>query len=141
MRRFILLIAILLPCYTMAQELSFDSPMKEYSTKSNCTTINISGVMLQTMGADIGAEFLQAISVEDEALIEHFKKQAATITQGMNVIMSVNADGESVQIFQREYGEGKTEIIILTSDSDGCVLMRIDGKDIEFSNISSLMNI
>ena len=60
----------------MAQDANFDRLMKEYSTKAKCTTINISNVMLRAMGADIDAESVRAIAIEDTELIPYVKGQA-----------------------------------------------------------------
>ena len=56
---------MLLPLTAMAQTPTFESLFKEYSTKEDCTTINISNTMLKSMEVSIEAEYMQVIAVED----------------------------------------------------------------------------
>jgi hypothetical protein len=125
----------------MAQAPIFESLFKEYSTKEKCTTINISNAMLRSMEVNIDAEYMQVISVENEALVSTFCTQAHDILKDLEVIMSVNSGDKSVMICQRSNDKGEVvEIYIMASSGGECILMRIIGKNLELNNISSLMD-
>ena len=132
---------MLLPLTAMAQTPTFESLFKEYSTKEDCTTINISNTMLKSMEVSIEAEYMQVIAVENKALIPTFRTQVKEALKGYEVIMSVNSGGESVEICQRSNESGVVvDIFIMAYSGDECILMHINGKNLELNNISSLMD-
>ena len=119
----------------IAQEITFDSLFKEYSTKENCTTINISNAMLRSMEVNIDADYMQVIAVENSTLIPSFNSQAK------EVIMSVNSNNKSVEICQDKNSNGMvTAIYVLVCDDGEGVLMHITGKNLELNNIGSIIN-
>ena len=87
---------MLLPLTAMAQTPTFDALFHEYSTKEDCTTINISNAMLKSMEVSIEAEYMQVIAIESESLISTFQAQADKVLSGLEVIMSVSSGGKSV---------------------------------------------
>jgi hypothetical protein len=125
----------------MAQTPTFESLFKEYSTKEDCTTINISNTMLRSMEINIDAEYMQVIAVENKALVSTFRNQANEILSRYEVVMTVNNGDEAVMICQRA-NENKVvvEIYIMASSGDECILMHIIGKNLELSNMTSIMN-
>lgn len=141
MRRFIILLTILLPLSAFAQTPSFDSLIAEYSTKDKCTAIKISNAMLRSMEINIDAEYMQVISVENSELLPTFTTQAHEALRGFEVVMSVNRDGKSVEILQNTDNRGSViEIYIMASSDNECILMRIYGKNLALNNINSLIN-
>ena len=141
MKRLIILLAILLPLTAMAQTPTFESLFNEYSTKEKCTTINISNAMLRSMEVNIDAEYMQVIAVENRALIPTFMAQAKEVLSAFEVIMSVNSGDKAVMIYQHTVENGSVVDIYIMASSDGeCVLMHINGKNLELGNMSSLMN-
>lgn len=141
MKRLIILLAILLPLTAMAQTPTFESLFNEYSTKEKCTTINISNAMLRSMEVNIDAEYMQVIAVENRALIPTFITQAKEVLSAFEVIMSVNSGDKAVVIYQHTVENGSVVDIYIMASSDGeCVLMHINGKNLELGNMSSLMN-
>ena len=141
MKRLIILLAILLPLTAIAQTPTFESLFKEYSTKEDCTTINISNTMLRSMEVNIDAEYMQVIAVENKALVSTFRNQANEILSRHEVVMTVNNGDDAVMICQRT-NETKVvvEIYIMASSGDECILMHIIGKNLELSNMTSIMN-
>jgi hypothetical protein len=132
---------MLLPLTAMAQTPTFESLFKEYSTKENCTTINISNTMLRSMEVNIDAEYMQVIAIENESLNSTFQAQADKVLSGLEVVMSVSSGGKSVKICQRSNENNEVvEIYIMACSSDECILMHIVGKNLELNNIGSLMN-
>lgn len=141
MKRLIILLATLLPLSAIAQTSTFESLFKEYSTKEGCTTINISNAMLKSMEVNIDAEYMQVISVDNEAFIPLFQAQALEALKGFEVIMSVNSGGNTVEIRQHSNDKGDIiDIYIMTCSGDDCVLMHIIGKKLELGNIGSIIN-
>lgn len=141
MRRFIILLTILLPLSAFAQTPNFDSLIAEYSTKEKCTAIKISNAMLRSMEINIDAEYMQVISVENSELLPTFTTQAHEALRGFEVVMSVNRDGKSVEILQNTDNKGSViEIYIMASSNNECILMRIYGKNLALNNINSLIN-
>ena len=141
MKRLIILLTILLPFESMAQTPTFESLFKEYSTKKDCTTINISNTMLKSMEVSIDAEYMQVIAVENKALVPTFRSQVDEVLTGLEVLMAVNNGGESVKICQySDENDEVVEIYIMASSGDECILMHIVGKNLELSNIGSIMD-
>ena len=141
MKRFIILLVMLLPLTAMAQTPTFKSLFEEYSTKENCTTINISNAMLKAMDVNISAEYMQVIAVNNEELTEVFKTQVLEALKGLEVVMSVNNSGQAVKICQQKNGAGVvTDMYVMSCGNKECVLMKINGHNLELSNIGSIMN-
>ena len=141
MKRLIILLAMLLPLTAMAQTPTLESLFNEYSTKEKCTTINISNAMLRSMEVNIDAEYMQVIAVENRALIPTFITQAKEVLSAFEVLMAVNNGGESVKICQySDENDGVVDIFIMAYSGDECILMHINGKNLELNNISSLMD-
>lgn len=142
MKRLILLAMLLLPIGAMAQDVTISSLMAEYSTKSKCTTINLSNTMLRSMGVEMGADELRAVSVANPELMPRFLEQVAVVVSGLNVVMSVNSDGQqSVSIYQRVNRNGSvTDLVIVKTDDKESVIMHIRGRDLELSKIDSLLD-
>ena len=132
---------MLLPLSAIAQTPTFESLLKEYSLKEECTTINISNAMLKSMAVNIDAEYMQVIAVENKNLIETFRSQALEALSEFDVIMSVNSGGKSVQIYQCSDDKGSVvDIYMMSYSGDECVLMHITGKNLELNSISSIMD-
>lgn len=142
MKRLILLAMLLLPIGAMAQDMTISSLMAEYSTKSKCSTINLSNTMLRSMGVEMGADELRAVSVANPELMPRFLEQVAVVVSGLNVVMSVNSDGQqSVSIYQRVNRNGSvTDLVIVKTDDKESVIMHIRGRDLELSKIDSLLD-
>jgi hypothetical protein len=142
MKRLILLAMLLLPIGVMAQDVAISSLMAEYSTKSKCSTINLSSSMLRSMGVEMGADELRAVSVANPELMPRFLEQVAVVVSGLNVVMSVNSDGQqSVSIYQRVNRNGSvTDLVIVKTDDKESVIMHIRGRDLELSKIDSLLD-
>lgn len=141
MKRLIILLTTLLPLSAIAQTSTFESLFKEYSTKEGCTTINISNAMLKSMEVNIDAEYMQVIAVENKTLVPTFRSQVDEVLTGLEVLMAVNNEGESVKICQcSDENNLVVEIYIMASSGDECILMHIVGKNMELSNIGSIMD-
>lgn len=137
----LLLIMSISSLWCMAQDVNFDRLMKEYSTKSKCTTINISNAMLRSMDVDISAESVRVIAIEDAELIPHAKSQIVKLVSKYEVVMQVNSDDESVDIYQKADASGKvTDMLIVTTSKDECMMLYIYGNGIKVEDATELIN-
>ena len=97
-----------------------------------------------------GIESMQAISVEDPALLPTLKKDLDSFLDYYKVVMAVNSDGTDVKIYsvKRQYKSeetGLTEtieefIIVALSDIDGIVI-RLTGQKLTLNDATSLISI
>lgn len=141
MKRFILLILTILPLTALAQEAAFEKLMEEYSSKPQCTTINISNTMLRSMGVEMGADSVKAIAIEDAALIERAKMQVVKLVAAYEVVMEVNSENDRVNIYQLANPNGEiTDLIITTISANECVILYIKGHNIEVDDATALFN-
>ena len=84
---------------------------------------------------------MQVIAVENKALVSTFRSQVDEVLTGLEVLMAVNNGGESVKICQySDENDEVVDIFIMASSGDECILMHIIGKNLELSNMTSIMN-
>lgn len=150
MRRLILLILICLPIAASAQTDHIAPLIKKYSTFKDCSTVVLSKEMLNSMYADTGINSMQAISVEDPALLNILRNDLEKFIGGYSLLMSVNSNGTNVEIYRVEQyykseKTGKREsfddyIIIAISSTEG-VVIRLTGDNIKLEDATSLISI
>lgn len=150
MRRLILLIILCLPIVASAQTDHMAPLIKKYSAFKDCSTVVLSKEMLSSMYADTGINSMQAISVEDPALLNILKNDIEKFIDGYALLMSVNSDGTNVEIYRVEQyykseKTGKREsiddyIIIAISSTEG-VVIRLTGDNIKLEDATSLISI
>lgn len=102
------------------------------------------------MYADTGINSMQAISVEDPALLNILRNDLEKFIDGYALLMSVNSDGTNVEIYRVEQyykseKTGKREsfddyIIIAISSTEG-VVIRLTGDNIKLEDATSLISI
>ncbi len=97
-----------------------------------------------------GIESMQAISVEDPALLNILRNDLEKFIGGYNLLMSVNSDGTNVEIYrvEQQYKSNSTgkresidDIFIVAISEDEGVVIRLTGHNIELSDATSLINI
>lgn len=150
MKRLILLIMLCLPIVATAQTDHIAPLIKKYSGQMNCSTVVLSKEMLKHMYSASGIESMQAISVEDPALLPTLKKDLDSFLDYYKVVMAVNSDGTDVKIYsvKRQYiseETGLTEtieefVIVALSDIDGIVI-RLTGQKLTLNDATSLISI
>ncbi|MBO7281891.1 MAG: DUF4252 domain-containing protein [Alistipes sp.] len=150
MKRLITLILLCIPLSVFAQTDHIAPLIKKYSQFKNCSTVVLSKEMLNQMYANSGIESMQAISVEDPALLDILRNDLEKFIGGYNLLMSVNSDGTNVEIYRVEQhykskSTGKREsiddlFIVAISQTEG-VVIRLTGHNIELSDATSLINI
>lgn len=139
-----------MPLSVFAQTDYIEPLIKKYSTFKNCSTVVLSKEMMEQMYKDSGIESLQAISVEDPALLDILRNDLEKFIGGYSLLMSVNSNGTNVEIYRVEQhykskSTGKREsiddiIIVAISTTEG-VVVRLTGHDIELEEATSLLNI
>lgn len=150
MKRFITLILLCIPLSVFAQTDHIAPLIKKYSQFKNCSTVVLSKEMLNQMYANSGIESMQAISVEDPALLDILRNDLEKFIGGYNLLMSVNSNGTNVEIYRVEQhykskSTGKREsiddlFIVAISQTEG-VVIRLTGHNITLSDATSLINI
>lgn len=150
MTRLILLIMLCLPIAATAQTDHIAPLIKKYSGQMSCSTVVLSKEMLSHMYSASGIESMQAISVEDPALLPTLKKDLDSFLDYYKVVMAVNSDGTDVKIYsvKRQYISDETGleenieefIIVAISETDGIVI-RLTGHNITLSDATSLISI
>lgn len=150
MKRLIALILMFIPISVFAQTDYIEPLIKKYSQFKNCSTVVLSKEMLNQMYANSGIESMQAISVEDPALLNILRNDLEKFIGGYNLLMSVNSDGTNVEIYRVEQhykskSTGKREsiddlFIVAISQTEG-VVIRLTGHNITLSDATSLINI
>ena len=142
MKRLIILILSCIPLFASAQEIRFECLMRDYSQKEGYTTIELSPMMLKSMGVSNGIESVQVISVEDRTLIKDFIESVESTIAELDTLMSINSGGERVSIYGRSKVESGSiiELIVLTADKEEGVAVRITGSNIEISDIDSFID-
>lgn len=130
-------------CLPLCASAQNDKLVDKYSQLENCSTIELSKDMIQSMGASKGIDTLTAISVEDSSLVEGFYAEAMEYVQGMSRIMSVVQSGQRVMIYTTMDPATKrvVRMVIYTSDGKSAVMAILTGEDIELNNVGSIMNI
>lgn len=130
-------------CLPLCASAQNNKLVDKYSQLENCSTIELSKDMIQSMGASKGIDTLTAISVEDSSLIEGFYAEAMEYVQGMSRIMSVVQSGQRVMIYTTMDPATKrvVRMVIYTSDGKSAVMAILTGEDIELNNVGSIMSI
>jgi hypothetical protein len=130
-------------CLPLCASAQNDKLVDKYSQLENCSTIELSKDMIQSMGASKGIDTLTAISVEDSSLIVGFYAEAMEYVQGMSRIMSVVLSGQRVMIYTTMDPATKrvVRMVIYTSDGKSAVMAILTGEDIELNNVESIMSI
>lgn len=148
MKRLIILILTCLPIAAYAQTDHIAPLIEKYSTMKGCSTVILSKETLQSMGAESGIEYMQAIAVENPLLVEIFKMDIDKFIGGYTLKMAVNSDGKSVKVygvtqFYTPPGSNKREsldelLLVAIGENDG-IVVRLTGHNIELNEATSLM--
>lgn len=150
MKRFILLIMLLLPIMANAQVDPLAPLVEKYSSMKKCSTVVLSREMLESMGVDADVEYMQVVAVENPELISEFKAEIERIAKGYSLLMSVNNEGSNVkiyrvtQVFKSENGakrQQQQEFLIFCINEKEGVAVRIVGNDIKLSEATSLIGL
>lgn len=140
MKRFILLIALLLPLYAMAAAPITSKVIDKYGNNEGVTVVNLEGAMLQAMiaselesaeEATEVAKYLDAIKVitcEEGGLSAKIRKDVDKLIKKSKLQSLVDMPSEGVKIFTHNEGDVTTAIIVYVVDDESVVLADISGN-------------
>jgi hypothetical protein len=97
--------------------------------------------MFQSLQIDIDAESMKVISIENQSLIPRFREQIKELVAPLSVLMSVNANNESVDVYQRSEEGRIKELYIITYEGSSCVALYIYGDNLEINQVNSLIEV
>lgn len=121
---------------------TFDELITRYQTEQGCTTVVLSREMLASMDVGPGIDLMQVISIENNAHSEAFVRAVEGIIANYNILMRVGAGTEIVKMVSLADANGTiTELVILTTDSQESVVVRLIGQDIKLEDTGSIINL
>ena len=125
MKRLILLVMMLLPMATMANQPKFEELCERYTNVEGVTAMNLDGKMIQMMAGEFAeaTEFIENIIVitsENKKQSNKIVKRSAKIIKKLKLkpILSTNDDGSMVDIYCVGDGDVVNDLIITVKKGD-----------------------
>ncbi len=139
MKKFIVLIAMLLPLGAMATVPELNKIVDNYSTTEGVTVVNLTGEMLKAQAGAAGAdaskyiediESLVILQSETADLSKKIVKQVDKALKGVNLESLVDIQAEKdnrVRVLANRDGEVIADVIVYVTDGDEVALIMISG--------------
>ncbi|MBE6219625.1 MAG: DUF4252 domain-containing protein [Rikenellaceae bacterium] len=139
MKKFIVLIAMLLPLGAMATVPELNKIVDNYSTTEGVTVVNLTGEMLKAQAGAAGAdankyiediESLVILQSETADLSKKIVKQVDKALKGVNLESLVDIQAEKdnrVRVLANRDGEVIADIIVFVTEGDEVALIMISG--------------
>ena len=139
MKKFIVLIAMLLPLGAMATVPELNKIVDDYSTTEGVTVVNLTGEMLKAQAGAAGAdankyiediESLVILQSETADLSKKIVKQVDKALKGVNLESLVDIQAEKdnrVRVLANRDGEVIADVIVFVTDGDEVALIVISG--------------
>lgn len=139
MKKFIVLIAMLLPLGAMATVPELNKIVDNYSATEGVTVVNLTGEMLKAQAGAAGAEAskyiediesLVILQSETADLSKKIVKQVDKALKGVNLESLVDIQAEKdnrVRVLANRDGEVIADIIVFVTDGDEVALIMISG--------------
>ena len=139
MKKFIVLIAMLLPLGAMATVPELNKIVDNYSATEGVTVVNLTGEMLKAQAGAAGAdankyiediESLVILQSETADLSKKIVKQVDKALKGVNLESLVDIQAEKdnrVRVLANRDGEVIADIIVFVTDGDEVALIMISG--------------
>ena len=139
MKKFIVLIAILLPLGAMATVPELNKIVDNYSTTEGVTVVNLTGEMLKAQAGAAGAdankyiediESLVILQSETADLSKKIVKQVDKALKGVNLESLVDIQAEKdnrVRVLANRDGEVIADVIVFVTEGDEVALIVISG--------------
>ena len=139
MKKFIVLIAMLLPLGAMATVPELNKIVDNYSATEGVTVVNLTGEMLKAQAGAAGAEAskyiediesLVILQSETANLSKKIVKQVDKALKGVNLESLVDIQAEKdnrVRVLANRDGEVIADIIVYVTDGDEVALIMISG--------------
>ena len=139
MKKFIVLIAMLLPFGAMATVPELNKIVDDYSTTEGVTVVNLTGEMLKAQAGAAGAEAnkyiediesLVILQSDTANLSKKIVKQVDKALKGVNLESLVDIQAEKdnrVRVLANRDGEAIADVIVYVTDGDEIALIMISG--------------
>ena len=125
MKRLILLVMMLLPMSTMANQPKFEELCEQYTNVEGVTAMNLDGKMIQMMAGEFAeaTEFIENIIViisENKKQSNKIVKRSAKIIKKLKLkpLLSANEEGSMVDIYCVGEGDVVNDLIITVKKGD-----------------------
>ena len=125
MKRLILLVMMLLPMATMANQPKFEELCEQYTNVEGVTAMNLDGKMIQMMAGEFAeaTEFIENIIViisKNKKQSNKIVKRSAKIIKKLKLkpILSANEEGSMVDIYCVGEGDVVNDLIITVKKGD-----------------------
>lgn len=150
MKKFFVLIMMLLPMSVMASVPELSALMEKYSTNENVTMVNLTGDMLKMAlsesvdSAEMEGVELESLSVlvtEVASLATEISTEVDTLIGGLTLatLTNIETDGAKVQILANKSDETYSDVVVYVRENAELVLVVISG-DIPESQIGELVS-
>ena len=139
MKKFIVLIAMLLPLGAMATVPELNKIVDNYSATEGVTVVNLTGEMLKAQAGAAGAEAskyiediesLVILQSETADLSKKIVKQVDKALKGVNLESLVDIQAEKdnrIRVLANRDGEVIADVIVFVTDGDEVALIMISG--------------
>lgn len=139
MKKFIVLIAMLLPFGAMATVPELNEIVDDYSSVDGVTVVNLTGEMLKAQAGAAAAdankylediESLIILQSDTANLTKKISKQVDKALKGVNLESLVDIQAEKdnrVRVFANRNGETIADIVVYVTDGDEVALIMISG--------------
>lgn len=139
MKKFIVLIAMLLPFGAMATVPELNEIVDDYSSVDGVTVVNLTGEMLKAQAGTAAAdankylediESLIILQSDTANLTKKISKQVDKALKGVNLESLVDIQAEKdnrVRVFANRDGETIADIVVYVTDGDEVALIMISG--------------
>ncbi|MBQ8774875.1 MAG: DUF4252 domain-containing protein [Alistipes sp.] len=139
MKKFIVLIAMLLPFGAMATVPELNEIVDDYSSVDGVTVVNLTGEMLKAQAGAAAAdankylediESLIILQSDTANLTKKISKQVDKALKGVNLESLVDIQAEKdnrVRVFANRDGETIADIVVYVTDGDEVALIMISG--------------
>lgn len=134
MKRFILLIMLLLPMSAMATLPEVEKMTEKYTSKEQASVVNISKQMLKMMGRGIsGVEYVDSIvmlSSDNKTAIKGITKRAkkAVKKHKLQNLATLNEGGSAISIYTQISDNKITEALVLVTEKSKTTLINLSGE-------------
>ena len=134
MKRFLLLIMLLLPMSAMATLPEVEKMTEKYTSKEQASVVNISKQMLKMMGRGItGVEHVDNIvmlSSDNKSAIKGITKRTkkAVKKHKLQNLATLNEGNSTISIYTQISDNKITEALVLVTEKDKTTLINLSGK-------------
>lgn len=134
MKRFILLIMLLLPMSAMATLPEVEKITEKYTSKEQASVVNISKQMLKMMGRGIsGVEYVDSIvmlSSDNKSTIKGITKRTkkAVKKHKLQNLATLNEGGSAISIYTQISDNKITEALVLIAEKSKTTLINLSGE-------------